>query len=740
MNTLYPTGLFTLLISFSPLSLAVQQASYSETAIFDLNLDTLSEIKVQGIGSLTKTERAKLPVAVTELDEKMIRNSGARDLEELFDIFIPNVQIIRHDWQVSHTGTRGTISDRDNKYLLLINGRVMNNHTQLGVFSEKDLPQLADIQKIDFIRGPGSVIYGPGAISNVVNIITHNGESFSGMDVQYRQGLEEKYAMLETRFAHKFSNNSHLFVYYGVSDYAGADDADSPLYYSKGFQPSGGGAAAIANEPVPWAVVNDHQGFRDKLKNKFHIEYTLNNYRTWLRYTNGGEDIPPTRAAIAEWPLGFADAATDVEQVPGNDHGYKQFTWQHDYVLALSEVLSMDFSLSYDSMEVARLPSFGIREELTSTNTRSYREDEFNLRLLVNWDYSEKNIFGAGFEYAYEKFGLDNHGFPDLNASTQNTNDVDAWSTTAPSVFVEHQGLWSHQWTTFLGLRLDDHDYTDLLTSGRAALIYTPTPKDSIKGLLNRAVRRSVDDSLRVQWLNDQSKGDTEKTHTFELRYERQQSSHLFFATSYFYQDRDVVGFNFSSSKNSALGNLRTHGLEWEINYLSESWQLTASHGFTKLLTFDLLDPTTNSDVSANAYGYGDDLGNWSNHISKVYFHYPINKAFSFDSSLRIYWGFPGAEDLSNYNNDLYNEDPDGINKFVSLSDPGEDDAFKENIYLNMGAEFRLGQGFKTRLDLHNMLGWADDKYNKRNFLTNNADYRSEAPAISVSFYYQIFP
>ena len=40
-------------------------------------------------------------------------------------------------------------------------------------------------------------------------------------------------------------------------------------------------------------------------------------------------------------------------------------------------------------------------------------------------------------------------------------------------------------------------------------------------------------------------------------------------------------------------------------------------------------------------------------------------------------------------------------NKFVSLSDENEDHAFKENIYLNMGGEYRLGQHFKTRVDLH---------------------------------------
>jgi len=214
---------------------------FTERDLFSMSLEDLANLPITHVGSLATTSKQKLSAANTHITEDMIRQSGARSLDELFEIYVPNVQVIRHDWQVSHLGTRGTVSDRDNKYLLMVNGRIMNQRTQLGAFSERDLPQLGDIRAIDYIRGAGSVIYGPGAISNVISITTHNATTFLGTSTSFRQGLVEQYSSFDVRHGVELSGGGGLFVYYGVTEYDGASEQDAPLVYGRSFSTTDGG-------------------------------------------------------------------------------------------------------------------------------------------------------------------------------------------------------------------------------------------------------------------------------------------------------------------------------------------------------------------------------------------------------------------------------------------------------------------------------------------------------------------
>ena len=113
-----------------------------------------------------------MPASITSIDRKMIEESGARSLFDLLEIYVPNFHYLPHHYEAPHMGVRGLISHRDDKYLLVVNGRVLNEKTHFGALSERDMPMLGDIRKIDVVRGPGSVVYGPGAVSMVINIQT----------------------------------------------------------------------------------------------------------------------------------------------------------------------------------------------------------------------------------------------------------------------------------------------------------------------------------------------------------------------------------------------------------------------------------------------------------------------------------------------------------------------------------------------------------------------------------------
>ena len=174
---------------------AEQQNTDKDKDLLSMSIEQLMEVPVTTSGSLTNTSQRKVPAATTTITKDDIQHSGARNLDELLDIYVPNYEYIRHPWEFQHAGLRSIIADRDPKYLLLVNGRMMNEVAHQGDLSERDLPMLTDINHIEVIRGPGSAMYGPGAISMVINIITENANTFQGTEVTGRLGgIEEYYA------------------------------------------------------------------------------------------------------------------------------------------------------------------------------------------------------------------------------------------------------------------------------------------------------------------------------------------------------------------------------------------------------------------------------------------------------------------------------------------------------------------------------------------------------------------
>ena len=141
--------------------LAQQQDANKPKDLFAMSLEDLMNIPVTSTSLTTVSSGRVSPSTVTTITQQDIQNSGARSLIELLEIYVPNLQMILHTADARHMGLRGIISNLDDKYLLLINGRVMNEHTDFGVMSERDLPMLRDIYQIDVVRGPGSALYGP---------------------------------------------------------------------------------------------------------------------------------------------------------------------------------------------------------------------------------------------------------------------------------------------------------------------------------------------------------------------------------------------------------------------------------------------------------------------------------------------------------------------------------------------------------------------------------------------------
>jgi len=681
--------------------------------LFQMTMEDLSNVKVTS-ASLTSVDRRLTPAAVTLITRDQIERSAARSLDELLEIYVPGLQVMEKN-SGDAIGIRGINSDRNNKLLMLVNGRKMNN-TTAGSHSERFLSMLGDIERIEVVRGPGSAIYGPGAIAGIVNIHTYTGLNFKGTDVQVRQGFIEEFSTLELRHGIKFSDDSGLFLYYGIDSYGGSDQDDSPVTFSHDFT-TFDGQMVQANRPIDFDVSDHRESYRDEPRHKAHLHYSNGGFESWLRFTRGGMKSTP-RLQI---PLNNApDTLLDM------GFGYQQWSILTRYEHDVSDSLRLEYLASYDRSDIWKQDS--------RTTLKSYGGDEYYFRTMANWTPREQHALALGFEYSHETFGKPSHGYSSETAFVDwGLMGASDWDTDTFSLLGEHQWQIAEPLTLFLGARVDKHTYTNWLFTPRAALIYTPTKRDTVKIIYNHSERRSDDAVLREKHLKSEGKGISEKIDVVELRYERQHSDQFWFALSGHYSDSDIVAWSDVTFNHQDIGALKYYGLELEASYRSERARLTFSHNFTKQEDFELQDAgTTVQNISASPFGYGNDLANWSNHNTKLTAEYDLATKWIASGSIRYIWGYPGAEDMADYNRDELGNIP-----LLPIKSPSASNrAFEESVFVNLGLAFRPYKHTTLRLDAFNVLGWFDKDLNKRNRYWGVSQYRNEAASIALTAKY----
>ncbi|MGZ8159592.1 MAG: TonB-dependent receptor plug domain-containing protein [Methylobacter sp.] len=114
------------------------------------------------------------PAVISTISHDEISRFGANNLAEVLDRSTSLLITGSHMYPQNVASIRGDLATHiDTHVLVLINGRPVRE----GVFGGLNLPlctsfPLATIEKIEVIRGPGSVLYGSNAYSGVINIIT----------------------------------------------------------------------------------------------------------------------------------------------------------------------------------------------------------------------------------------------------------------------------------------------------------------------------------------------------------------------------------------------------------------------------------------------------------------------------------------------------------------------------------------------------------------------------------------
>jgi len=180
------------------------------------------------------------PAPITVFDRETIEKIQPEKIADLFKA-VPGVEIEGEGPFRGIPIIRGLSS---NRVLILVDGQRLNNSRESTTFAgiQPALVNLAEVERIEVLRGPASVQYGSDAIGGVINIITRQpnlgeqGFKISG-DVAYEYGTTSNSQLGRASVTGIGSGFSFYAgaTYEKAEDYTAADGAsEDPRYVGPG--------------------------------------------------------------------------------------------------------------------------------------------------------------------------------------------------------------------------------------------------------------------------------------------------------------------------------------------------------------------------------------------------------------------------------------------------------------------------------------------------------------------------
>jgi outer membrane cobalamin receptor len=209
----------------------------------------------------------KTAASITVVTDKQIRQMGAKHLNDVIERVVPSF------WSSNICGqiipnTRGPSLSR---VLLMINGHPLYDADMQGAtYYNYVVLNMDHVKRIEFIRGPGSALYGANAYHGVINIITKKAEDMDGVELTARGGSwdTQQYNLL---FGKAFSDldvafNFNYFKTHGYSAFIEEDRfsyIDQNIYAPLGYPPISltPGSKKNHEEKVDLALYVKYRGF-----------------------------------------------------------------------------------------------------------------------------------------------------------------------------------------------------------------------------------------------------------------------------------------------------------------------------------------------------------------------------------------------------------------------------------------------------------------------------------------------
>lgn len=156
------------------LGFAAQQPRAAPVDLTELSLEQLLTVEVSSASKYTQ-RTADAPSAVQIISREDIRLHGWRTLSEALSS-LPGI-FVTSDRAYDFIGARGfqIPGDYNTRFLLLVDGQRNNDNIfQQAQTGSEGWLDMSVVERIEYVPGPGSAIYGSNAMFGVINVITRS--------------------------------------------------------------------------------------------------------------------------------------------------------------------------------------------------------------------------------------------------------------------------------------------------------------------------------------------------------------------------------------------------------------------------------------------------------------------------------------------------------------------------------------------------------------------------------------
>lgn len=509
------------------------------------------------------------PGVVTIVTEQEILNSGARDLIDVLRL-VPGFDFGLDVENSVGPSIRGNWA-YEGSILLMIDGLEMNER-RYGTMQFGHHFPVDNIQKIEIIRGPGSVMYGSFAKLGVINIITKNANDKQGVSIVGRYGQMQR------------SNGHH-----NVSLYAGKK-------FTEDMQISA--SAKLGKAHRSDQIYHDIYGNSADLANSnqledlmFNVGFQYQKFSARVLIDQYTEKTRDKYIAIQDpFARQFKNLAVDLK-------------YQHDFTDALK--LNLKFNYYNQSPWVGK--------ELVDAQMR-YTSNMMIQRYIgdVHLDYSYADLFQVtgGIEIAHENFKNLAGSYDNQHAPSYDMQNLPTYQTVASYA----EGLVKTPFGSLaLGVRYDHHNVFQANLAHR--VVFTDTLGDfHYKLLYNSSFRNPTIGNVAF---NASGVLKPERTKSYELELGYQLAKNLSFKTNAFYlssKNRFIYGIdpNYTNTSANAYlyqyynssAKIDTVGVESELRWKQNWGYLTFNHSYSQMINnfkgYQPVNKLTNSVVDSD--------------------------------------------------------------------------------------------------------------------------------------------
>jgi iron complex outermembrane receptor protein len=418
--------------------------------LMNLPLESLLNFEISAASRFAQ-KASEAPSAVTVVTADDIRAYGYRTFADILRSI--RGLYVTYDRNYNYIGVRGfaRAGDYNTRVLLLVDGyRVTDNvYDQAPIGT--DFPLDVDlIERVEFIPGPGSSVYGSGAFLGVINVITRNAADFERAELKGEVASAGTLAGRATA-GKRFDSGAQLLLSASGMERDGRD-----LYYPEFDSPATNNGIA--------------QGLDYDRAQRFFGKFSSTEWTVAVSHSEREKGIP-----TASFLQAFNDPRSQtVDRRSFVSVGYTHAWSDHDFSARVSYSDS-----AYAGAYSYALPPAGVLRDGADGQWWD-TELQFGTRAVAN------HHFIAGVDY-HRDMHQDQYSYDEQPRFDYMDDHRSGYRY---GLYLQDEVALGPKWLLNAGVRYDDY-YTDNESSvnPRVAVIYQPRDSTSLKLLYGTAFR-----------------------------------------------------------------------------------------------------------------------------------------------------------------------------------------------------------------------------------------------------------